>query len=47
MISMGVTWNVLTQTYFFDKGLRLSTKKYIQILTFYKSDGNMLYNSTD
>ena len=34
MVVMGVTLNGLTQAYFFDKGLRLLTNKYFEVLTF-------------
>ena len=47
MIAMGITWNGLTKPYFFDKGLRLTTKKYIDVLEFYKCEGDRLFNSTD
>lgn len=47
MVAMGITWNGLTQVYFFEKGIRLSTNKYIEVLKFYKREGDRLFNSTD
>ena len=47
MVALGVTWNGLTQPFFFDQGERLNAEKYIDVLKFYKREGNRLFNSDD
>jgi hypothetical protein len=46
MVSIGVTWNGLTEPYFFDKGIRLNTQRYISVLQFFKREGDRLFGHT-
>ena len=37
MMTLGITWNGLTEPYFFNKGLTLTSELYYQVLIYYKS----------
>jgi hypothetical protein len=47
MVAMGITWNGLTKPYFFKKGFRLNTKRYVSVLKFYKKEGDRLFSDTN
>jgi len=40
MVALGATWNGLTEPYLFEKGERLNTDSYCDLLTFYKEEGD-------
>jgi len=47
MVALGDTWNGLTEPYIFEKGERLNTESYDQVLMFYKRQGDKLLVNGD